>query len=57
LPAELNMNYAYRDPVFLRAWGPAPVHLMAAFLVIVGMVYWPTHLLLSWLFRVPAAVR
>jgi hypothetical protein len=55
LPAELNMNYAYRDPVFLRAWGPAPVHLAAAFMVIVGLVYWPTHLLLSWLFRTPGS--
>ena len=27
LSAEINMNYAYRDPVFHRAWGPAPVHL------------------------------
>ena len=28
------MNYAYRDPVFNRAWGPAPVHLAAAFIII-----------------------
>jgi len=27
LPPELNLNYAYRDPLFHRAWGPAPVHL------------------------------
>ena len=54
LSAEINMNYAYRDPVFLRAWGPAPVHLAAAFIIIVGLVYWPTHLLLSWIFRAPA---
>ena len=54
LSAETNMNYAYRDPVFLRAWGPAPVHLAAAFIIIVGLVYWPTHLLLSWIFRAPA---
>ena len=54
LSAETNMNYAYRDPVFLRAWGPAPIHLAAAFIIIVGLVYWPTHLLLSWIFRAPA---
>jgi len=54
LSAETNMNYAYRDPVFLRAWGPDPVHLAAAFIIIVGLVYWPTHLLLSWIFRAPA---
>ena len=53
LSAEINMNYAYRDPVFHRAWGPAPVHLAAAFIIIVGAVYWPTHLLLSWIFRAP----
>lgn len=55
LSAEINMNYAYRDPVFLRAWGPAPVHLAAAIIIIVGLVYWPTHLLLSWLFRAPGS--
>src|SRR5580704_2423548 len=53
LSAEINMNYAYRDPVFNRAWGPAPVHLAAAFIIIAGAVYWPTHLLLSWLFHAP----
>lgn len=57
LSAETNMNYAYRDPVFHRAWGPGPVHLAAAFLIIAGFVYWPTHLLLSWLFRAPVAAR
>jgi hypothetical protein len=53
LSAEINMNYAYRDPVFNRAWGPAPVHLAAAFIIIAGLVYWPTHLLLGWIFRAP----
>lgn len=53
LSAEINMNYAYRDPVFNRAWGPAPVHLAAAFIIIAGVVYWPTHLLLGWLFHAP----
>ena len=55
LSVEINMNYAYRDPVFNRAWGPAPVHLAATFIIIVGLVYWPTHLLLSWLFRAPGS--
>ena len=53
LSAEINMNYAYRDPVFNRTWGPAPVHLAAAFIIIAGAVYWPTYLLLSWIFRAP----
>jgi hypothetical protein len=57
LSAEINMNYAYRDPVFLRAWGPAPVHLAATFIIIAGAVYWPTHLLLGWLFHAPAAPK
>ncbi len=57
LSAEINMNYAYRDPVFHRAWGPAPVHLAAAFIIIAGLVYWPTHLFLVWLFRAPGAVK
>jgi hypothetical protein len=47
------MNYAYRDPVFLRAWGPAPVHLAAAFIIIMAVAYWPAHFLLSWLFHAP----
>jgi hypothetical protein len=57
LSAEINMNYAYRDPVFLCAWGPAPVHLAAAFIIIVGLVYWPTHLLLRWLFHAPVVSK
>jgi hypothetical protein len=42
LPGE-NLNYAYRDPFFHRAWGPAPVHLALTLAVLVGVVYWPTH--------------
>ena len=53
LAAELNMNYAYRDPVLHRAWGPAPAHFAMIFIPLVALIYWPTHLLLSWLFRVP----
>jgi hypothetical protein len=45
LPGE-NLNYAFRDPFFHRAWGPAPVHLALTFAVLVGAVYWPTHRLL-----------
>jgi hypothetical protein len=50
LPPELNLNYAYRDPIFHRAWGPAPVHLAVIFIGAVGLLYWPTHLLLTWVF-------
>jgi hypothetical protein len=57
LSAELNMNYAYRDPLFHRAWGPAPAHLAMIFVPLVILIYWPTHFLLSWLFRVPGPPR
>jgi hypothetical protein len=51
LPAVLNMNYSYQDPVLHRAWGPSPAHLAFIFIVLVVLIYWPTHLLLVWLFR------
>jgi len=51
LSVELNMNYAYRDPLFHRAWGPSPAHLAMIFIPLVALIYWPTHLLLSWLFH------
>ena len=57
LSAELNLNYAYRDPIFHRAWGPAPVHLAVIFIPLVMLIYWPTHFLLGWLFRVPGTSR
>jgi len=49
-PAK-NMNFAFRDPFFHRAWGPAPAHvaLSVAFMAIV--VYLPTHLVFSRVFR------
>jgi hypothetical protein len=53
LSAELNLNYAYRDPIFHRSWGLAPVHFAVIFIPLVALIYWPTHVLLSWLFRVP----
>ena len=55
LSAELNMNYAYSDPVFHRTWGPAPAHLAMIFIPLVVLIYWPTHLLLRWLFQAPGA--
>lgn len=55
LSADVNMNYAYRDPLFHRAWGPASAHLAMIFIPLVALIYWPTHLLLSWLFHVPGA--
>jgi hypothetical protein len=57
LSAELNMNYAYRDPLFHRSWGPSPAHLAMIFVPLIVLIYWPTHLLLNWLFRVPGPPR
>jgi hypothetical protein len=57
LSAELNMNYAYRDPVFHRTWGPAPAHVAMIFIPLVALIYWPTDLLLRWLFPVPGGSR
>jgi hypothetical protein len=45
LPGE-NLNFAHRDPFFHRSWGPAPVHLGLTYAVLVGAVYWPTHVVL-----------
>jgi hypothetical protein len=50
LAADLNMNYAFRDPVFHRAWGPTVAHLAFIFIVLTVLIYWPTHLLLARLF-------
>lgn len=56
LPGE-NLNFAHRDPFFHRAWGPAPVHLALTFAVLVGAVYWPTHLALGKLLPAHAGAR
>ena len=42
-----NLNYAFADPVFHRAFGPAPVHVALMFIALVGIIYWPTHRLLT----------
>jgi hypothetical protein len=47
LSPALNMNYAFQDPLFHRAWGPAPVHLAIIFAGTVVFLYWPTHVLLG----------
>ena len=48
--AAKNMNFAFSDPFFHRAWGPAPVHVAVSVLFMVVAVYWPTHALLKRLF-------
>ena len=57
LSADVNMNYAYRDPLFHRTWGHAPAHLAMIFIPLAALIYWPTHLLLSWLFHAPVASK
>ena len=57
LPQELNLNYAYRDPLFHRVWGSAPVHLAVIFFFAVVFLYWPTHLLLGWMFPLASATK
>jgi hypothetical protein len=45
-PAK-NMNFAFADPFFHRAWGPAPVHIAISVLFLEIVVYLPTHLVLK----------
>jgi hypothetical protein len=57
LSPALNMNYAFQDPLFHRAWGPAPVHLAVIFAAAVALLYWPTHVLLVRMFAVPGGAK
>jgi len=56
LPAALNMNYAYADPVWHRTWGNAPAHIAVILFAIIVLIYLPTHLLICWLSSSAAAV-
>lgn len=53
LSPQLNMNYAFQDPLLHRAWGPAPLHLAVILVGSVAIFYWPTHLVFVRVF--PAA--
>lgn len=55
LSPELNMNYAFRDPLLHRAWGPAPSHLAVILAGAIAIFFWPTHLVFLRVF--PAARR
>jgi hypothetical protein len=52
LSPQLNMNYAFQDPLLHRSWGPAPVHLVVILAGCVAIFFWPTHLLLSRVFLI-----
>lgn len=45
LAPQLNMNYAFQDPLLHRTWGPAPLHLMVILAGCIAIFLWPTHLL------------
>jgi hypothetical protein len=49
--AAKNMNFAFTDPFFGRAWGPPPLHVAISTLFMMIVVYLPTHLLLKRLFQ------
>ena len=42
-----NMNFVQKELVTFHTWGPAPVHLLVLWSVLVLIVYWPVHALLS----------
>jgi hypothetical protein len=46
----LNINFAFSDPFFHLAWGPAPVHVAVSALFIIVAAYLPTHLCLKHFF-------
>lgn len=48
--ASKNLNFAFRDPLLHRQWGPVPLHLLA---VLAGMtvLYLPTHVVLARVLR------
>jgi hypothetical protein len=43
----LNLNYAFRDPLWGRQFGPAALHLLVVFGGHLALLYLPAHLLLS----------
>lgn len=54
-PAE-NMNFAFADPVFHRALGPAPVHLVAILAGTIVLTYLPAHVLFARCFSRPTSI-
>ncbi len=50
-----NIDFAFADPFFRRAWGPAPIYVFFAWLFMVFVVYLPTHVLLRRLLPPPEA--
>lgn len=49
-----NMNYAFTDPFFHRAWGPAAGQVAVTVLFLIFVAYLPAHLLFRRLYPHPA---
>lgn len=43
----MNINYAFRNPLTNRPWGPAPIHVALIWIGFVLLIYLPTHLVLT----------
>ncbi|HMD31191.1 MAG TPA: hypothetical protein VKG84_04720, partial [Candidatus Acidoferrales bacterium] len=43
----LNLNFAQKELVTFHTWGPAPVHLLFVWTVLVLLAYWPVHAVLG----------
>lgn len=57
LSPQLNMNYAFQDPLLHREWGPVPMHLAVILAGCVVIFFWPTHLVLQRAFRFAGAAE
>ncbi len=55
--SELNINFAFRDPLFNRSWGPAPLHLVVITSGLISLIYWPTHVVLARFLSPPGKVH
>jgi hypothetical protein len=56
-PPEQNINFAFTDPFFHRAWGPAAAHVATIELFMIFVAYLPAHLLLRRFFPSPAGSK
>ncbi|MBI3664263.1 MAG: hypothetical protein HY234_14590 [Acidobacteria bacterium] len=45
-----NVNFAHVDPILHISFRPAPLHLAIILFFLIGVIYWPTHQVLSRIF-------
>jgi hypothetical protein len=50
-----NLNFAITDPIFHRAFGPAPIHIAITFFTLIFVIYFPAHFIFMRLFPRPGA--